>query len=672
MSFLKELGRKFQTRNDDEETLQEKIIEVHKKLRRLRNRVKKTNNTSELKELYAEINVLSKEKKNKESQLIKMVAKDFCYFGVGVDLSDVKKGPQVILLPWGDVQNHLLNIGTTRVGKTKFMLSNIRQNIMKGDNVIVIDPKGGIDHEILGSLVYFGEESKRLKDIMYVNPALPDNSVCFNPLYGMEDDEITSLITTLIYPTTTPENEFYARYIQSVLKQILSALTFQDMCLDRDKKIREKAERKEMLKFVLKYMKKDLEKLKEKKEIEKHNRLAKIYNKTHQDFTKLIEELKNSGYERTPRSLITFRELSYYLVGENLEKLREDIKTYSTKKEDGTIDRELERKKQEITHLLEGTKEVNKEFHGKIAMSLINWINAFSTGTLGELFCSIRINPLVQKLHDKDSGLILLVHPLPLMFKKLSEDINKMIMKMLETCYGLVSLSGRALGNKRTYIHLDEGESSMYIGIESVLNKLAGLGATANIYTQSFADFDSRLGEIVSRVSKDSLNTYLIMRVNDPESVDKVIALMGTTTYTKANFIQNSEGISASYTNETRNLLTHQDVIKLDVGTAYLRNRGRVIKLVFPEMTDDLMRKISLKKQDVEKRIDKLIETEKMVKTALIQAENMSNNKPAEVENKIEKELMETERRMSQAVEEISRIDTSNVNVEAFMQKTAG
>lgn len=629
MNFIKKMTKIFSERNEDEEAIKDEIVNVHKKLRILRDKAKNTKNTSELKELFAEIKVLSNEKKEKEAKLIKMVAQDFCYFGVGVDLDNVKKGPHTILLPWGDVQNHLLNIGTTRVGKTKFMLSNIRQNIMKGDNVIVIDPKGGIDHEILGSLIYFAEESRRLKDIMYVNPALPDESLCFNPLYGMEDDEITSLITTLIYPTTTPENEFYARYIQSILKQILSALSFQDMVLDREKKAREKAEKKEMLKYVLKCMKKDLDILKKKKQRDKYNNLAKAYNKTYEDFCTLVEELSEKGFERIPRSLITFRELSYYLIGENLEKLREDIKTYSTKKEDGTIDKELERKKQEVMHLLEGTKEINKEFHGKIALSLINWINAFSTGTLGELFCSVRINPLIQKLHDKKSGLILLVHPLPLKFKKLSEDINKMIMKMLETCYGLVSLSGRAMGNKRTYIHLDEGESSMYIGIESVLNKLAGLGATANIYTQSFADFDSKLGEIVSRVSKDSLNTYLIMRVNDTESVEKSIALMGTKTFTKANFIQNSEGISASYTNETRNLITQEDIIKLDVGMAYLRNRGRVIKLVFPEMTDDLMRKINLSKQDVEKSYQMLIETEDRVVRALEEI-NGTNTKKME------------------------------------------
>lgn len=600
---------------ETEEGIKKKIIEMHKNLRILRKKMWSEKNIAKRKSLAVEIKKYAEEKKNTEEKLINLVAKEFCYFGVGVDLNNIQNGLQVILIPWSDIQNHLLNIGTTRVGKTKFMLSNIRQAIAKGDNVVVIDPKGGLDQEILGSLVYFCSKAGRLKDFFYINPALPEVSLSFNPLFGMQDDEVASLIATLIYPVTTSENEFFGRYIVALLNQILSALTFLDMVDDPQKKIQKREERKELLSFILKRQR--LLRNREKS----NPKIEESIKKLEGELDKLEQESEEEALGRVPRSLITLKEISRYIEEKNT--LRDQVESATiADMGDEHLSRLARKKKEEVLRLFKSTDNIGPEFHTKIAISLIGWINSFSTGTLGQLFCTTRINPIIQRIFDDNSGLVLLIHPLPLRFKKLSEDINKMVMKMFETSYGLVSLTGRGMGEKRTHFHFDEGESVLYVGIEGVLNKIAGLGGTVNIYTQSYADIDHKLSETISKIAQDNLNTALVMKVNDPNSVERSIALMGTRTMTRANFLQNSESVSSSYTNETVDLLKKEDIIKLGVGEAYLRNTGNIYKVVFPEMTDTMMKKVAIRSQSVEESYHTLADVENKI---LQDAQNIVN-----------------------------------------------
>lgn len=185
-----------------------------------------------------------------------------------------------------------------------------------------------------------------------------------------------------------------------------------------------------------------------------------------------------------------------------------------------------------------------------------------------------------------------------------------------------IHLTGRGMGKKRTHFHFDEGESVLYVGIEGVLNKIAGLGGTVNIYTQSYADIDHKLSETISKIAQDNLNTALVMKVNDPNSVERSIALMGTRTKTRANFLQNSESVSSNYTNETVDLLRKEDIIKLGVGEAYLRNTGNIYKVVFPEMTDTMMKKVAIRSQSVEESYHTLADVENKI---LQDAQNIVN-----------------------------------------------
>ena len=64
--------------------------------------------------------------------------------GKGVNLADRSKDI-FITIPDQERSGHLGCFGTTRIGKTRLMESVIEQDIRKGYNVAIIDPKGDID-----------------------------------------------------------------------------------------------------------------------------------------------------------------------------------------------------------------------------------------------------------------------------------------------------------------------------------------------------------------------------------------------------------------------------------------------------------------------------------------------------------------------------------------------
>jgi hypothetical protein len=70
-----------------------------------------------------------------------------------------------IYLTKEDRLRHLYVIGQTGTGKSKFLLSLIKQDIERGDGVCFIDPHGEDVHHILGSI-----PEHRMKDVIYFDP----------------------------------------------------------------------------------------------------------------------------------------------------------------------------------------------------------------------------------------------------------------------------------------------------------------------------------------------------------------------------------------------------------------------------------------------------------------------------------------------------------------------
>ena len=70
---------------------------------------------------------------------------------------------------------HLGCFGTTRIGKTKLIENLVCQDIAKGYNVVVIDPKG--DTELYCRIIQTCVDYGRLDDLMMLTPIYPECSL---------------------------------------------------------------------------------------------------------------------------------------------------------------------------------------------------------------------------------------------------------------------------------------------------------------------------------------------------------------------------------------------------------------------------------------------------------------------------------------------------------------
>lgn len=119
---------------------------------------------------------------------------DYTVIGHGVDLSNIHKEIDIVI-PDRDRNGHFGCFGTTRVGKTKLIEYIVEQDIHKGLNVVVIDPKGDI--ELFSRVVQASAETGRLEEIMFLSPIYTDYSIMLDPLayYYMEDELVDHVIS---------------------------------------------------------------------------------------------------------------------------------------------------------------------------------------------------------------------------------------------------------------------------------------------------------------------------------------------------------------------------------------------------------------------------------------------------------------------------------------------
>lgn len=116
---------------------------------------------------------------------------------------------------------HTLFIGTTRVGKTRGMELSIAQAILRGEPVIIIDPKG--DHELAANARRICEAMGQPERFVYFHPAHPKESMPIDPLSSFNRrTELASRVGALI-PSETGADPF-AAFGWKVLNDVVNGL----------------------------------------------------------------------------------------------------------------------------------------------------------------------------------------------------------------------------------------------------------------------------------------------------------------------------------------------------------------------------------------------------------------------------------------------------------------
>lgn len=119
------------------------------------------------------------------------------------------------------LEGHTLIVGATGVGKTRLFDLLIAQAIVRGEPVIIIDPKG--DHGLAENARRVCEALGQPERFIYFHPAHPDRSACIDPLRNWNrKTELASRIAALI-PSETGADPFTA-FGWKVLNDIVNGL----------------------------------------------------------------------------------------------------------------------------------------------------------------------------------------------------------------------------------------------------------------------------------------------------------------------------------------------------------------------------------------------------------------------------------------------------------------
>jgi hypothetical protein len=148
--------------------------------------------------------------------------------GRGVRMNDKLKDIW-IEIPDNDRSGHIGIFGTTRVGKTGLLALTVEQDIRKGYNTVIIDPKGDIG--LFSRVIQCSAESGRLDDVMLLNPIYPDQSIWLDPLshYYMQEELVDHVVSGI-----KAKDDFFISVASEVTQAIIAGLSI----LSQDKNVR--------------------------------------------------------------------------------------------------------------------------------------------------------------------------------------------------------------------------------------------------------------------------------------------------------------------------------------------------------------------------------------------------------------------------------------------------
>ena len=558
---------------------------------------------------------LENEKKIYENELVK-IEKNFydvkkgLWVGIAIDLVSEDYEPFLLYLPWKRLHNHFEVYGTSGYGKSRLMASMIRQMILFGWSLMVIDPKGGEKQEVAQWVYDFAAEAGRNHIVKRIMPTFPWLSDKGNTLFGLDDDEISSMTSSLTVSgsgSQSSDEQFFSGQAYRTMSAILASATF------LEKATYTKAQIDDMIREeVVKY--KNFKDHKDTKIIHEDNKF--IFPDASMIVTKDYEPV-NVKHLVSPfnRTLITFRELSYYANFERLVELRSLVEDYPI----DSSNQELSGLKQTALRLLIDVTSKEKAFFEKVGDSLSILLSQLAYGPIGSIMCDVRINPIVQSIRDEE-GTIIIFQPAPMRFEKVSEMMIKCYTKMYLSLFGAIGASGRGI-HKRVAMIVDEAKPMMFPGIEEIYNKSRQLGMTIGALYQSRSDPKFKLTDVLADIVQDNTATSIFMKQVSESSRVECAESFGTKKIAVNVSMKENDnaGGRSSVIYEDKELVSSTDIDDLGIGESYIKHYGKKYYLIFPYQSDPMnidvvMPKLSAETlyEDVD-RIEKLLNNNQRV-----------------------------------------------------------
>lgn len=399
-------------------------------------------------------------------------------------------------------QTNLMNliVGTTGAGKTRLFEIILVQAILRGETVIIIDPKG--DKELKNTAKRICEKLGRPDKFNFFHPAFPEESVRLDLLRNFTRP--TELATRLTAIAPESDNAAFTAFVWRAINNIVQGFFIIN-------------ERPSIL-MIKHYLEAGVDKL-----------VADAIS------TYLIKTIPS-----TAESLIS--EALMNAGGEdnvNINKYAHNlIKVYRRELNDSEISPELDGLISMFTH--------NAEHFGKMITNILPALSQLTTGQLGKM-----LSPNYDDLEDRrpitdNAKIISNGQVLVMGLDSLPDPVTGSSLGSLALA-DLVAVAGERYNFgtdiKPVNILIDEAAEVLNLSTLSLLNK--GRGALMRMYvaTQTIADIESRMGSPAKALQiLGNLNNIISLRVIDPSTQEFIV---GNLPKTRIDIVSHKQDVKA-------------------------------------------------------------------------------------------------------------------------------
>lgn len=517
------------------------------------------------------------------------------FVGRGVNMKDPTGDAEDVYVPWNTLNSHLMCFGTTRMGKTRMLIHSAKQIISKGDDLIMVDPKGAIDQEMYSWLVQYATAENRQQDIVYFSPFHKEMSAHINMLYGMGDEEITSAIIGAI----DADEAFYLDIANEILMSVLPGLSFLQERLDP--LVLQIMERIEYSKTLVERHYNRLNKWIMQSDFDE--RIHSIKNYIKEEYLELAEndddvrrinrayalvmQRYSSGNKTFPiRKFVTFADLAPYATQGNIKSLYEIVKAELEEARRDKTSEDIIRLGEQAVRELEKVSQRDSNYFSKVTSTYATTMTKLSTGDVGEVLCTSKINFIRDRFYLEDSGLIMFVQPFPMKYSGAANSIIKMLMSMVNSTMAHVGSSGQK-NYRRIFVQVDEAGTIINKMSQELANKGGGLGVSLMLFSQSFKDYIQALGEEGAAILADNSNTKMFFKVNDDASAETVSRIIGSRKVGEATYTSSDQRDQRTQSRAVEELMIPPHLVsRLDPQTYALKVDADVYLMQAPFQPD--------------------------------------------------------------------------------------
>lgn len=410
---------------------------------------------------------------------------------------------------WQDLGNrvgHTLVEGTTRVGKTRLAEVIICQDILRGDVVIVIDPKG--DADLLLNMYAAAIRSGRADKFFFFHLGYPEISAQYNPIgsYGRITEVATRIASQMPGEGQSAAfREFVWGYVNQVAKGLTGIGEVPNYPL-----IKQYSQHLEPLYIRL------IDKLLGDKmpgyqaELARYQEIMRLEKAEQRRAAGLMDDYSQIKRDRDA--------IARYLL----------FKHHADKLPLSDVERDTA---QSLTKAF----ITDQQYLNKLIASLDPFLEKMTTGAVAKLIAPDFLDPS-RDVFDWTgimlSGGIVYVGLDALSDQEVARTVGSSMLADLTSQYGRIYKEGRSQGlpdipgahrDRPIRVHIDEANEPADKNLIPSLNKAGGANVSVTAYTQTSSDFEARLGnKAYAAQMLGNFNTLIFFRVQD-EATAKIL-----------------------------------------------------------------------------------------------------------------------------------------------------